>query len=237
MRSRDRISGCPAAVYAACLLSVAVAIVFIFIRSPHPWGWEGLDHYHDLGLLLGRGEPFPTTDVPWGYAYFLSPFYGLFGDRPWIPLLAQALLNGCLPWLVYTFARSEFDERVAILAAILTGIFSFNTVYASTQSSDSVCTVLFMAAIVAFVRRKGPHRWLWLTLSGLLAGIASQFRPNLLFVPLLLAAIHLLTPPRSPGRIRQAATLVIMSGLVLLPWTIRNFRLTGEIIPTSTHGG
>ena len=237
MRSRARISGGPAAVYVACLFSVAIAIVFIFFRAPHPWGWEGLDHYHDLGLLLARGEAFPTTDVPWGYAYFLAPFYRLFGDRPWIPLLAQALLNGLVPWLVYTFGRSEFDERVAVVAALLTGVLSFNTVYASTQSSDSVCTVVFMAAIVAFVRRRRPGGWRWLALSGLLVGVAAQFRPNLLFVPLLLAGVHLLAPPRAPGRVRQAVALLAMSGLVLMPWIVRNFRLTGDIIPTSTHGG
>ena len=237
MRSRTRISGGQAAVYAACVLSLAVAIAFIFVRAPHPWGWEGLDHYHDLGLLLARGEAFPTTDVPWGYAYFLAPFYRLFGDRPWIPLLAQALLNGLLPWLVYTFASTEFDERVAIVAAVLTGVFSFNTVYASTQSSDSVCTVLFMAAVVTFVlgRRAGGLRWL--AVSGLLAGVAAQFRPNLLFVPLLLAGVHLLAPPRIAGRVGQAVVFLAMSGLVLMPWIVRNFRLTGEIIPTSTHGG
>src|SRR3954468_3356319 len=124
MRWRDRIFRGPAAVYAACLLSLAIATVFIFVRAPHPWGWEGLDHYYDLGLLLARGEPFPTTDVPWGYAYFLAPFYRWFGDRPWVPLLAQALLNGFVPWLVYAFARTEFDERVALVAAALTGVFS-----------------------------------------------------------------------------------------------------------------
>jgi hypothetical protein len=107
MRVRARTTGGPAAVYAAGLCSVAIALVFIFIKAPHPWGWEGLDHYHDLGLLLARGESFPTTDVPWGYAYFLAPFYRLFGDRPWIPLVAQALLNGlCRGWSTPTPARS-----------------------------------------------------------------------------------------------------------------------------------
>jgi hypothetical protein len=237
MRSRARTPGGPAAVFAACLFSLSMAIGFIFVRAPHPWGWEGLDHYHDLGLLLARGEAFPTTDVPWGYAYFLAPFYWLFGDRPWIPLLAQALLNALLPWLVYRYARTQFGERVAVVAAVLTGVFSFNTVYASTQSSDSVCTVLFMAAIVAFVHRDRADGARWLLLSGLLVGIAAQFRPNLLLVPLLLAGVHVLAPPRLPGRVRQAAGFLAMTGLVLMPWIVRNFRLTGEIIPTSTHGG
>src|ERR1700730_3750205 len=117
MRSLDRALDGTAAVWVASAASVIMACVFIFVWAPHPWGWEGFDHYHDLGRLLARGEAFPTTDVPWGYAYFLAPFYRLFGDRPWVPLVAQALLNGILPWLVYTYARTEFDERVAVVAA------------------------------------------------------------------------------------------------------------------------
>lgn len=237
MRSTDRVLGGTLAVYGASLASVAIAVVFIFVRAPHPWGWEGIDHYHSLGLLLARGDAFPTTDVPWGYAYFLAAFYRLFGDRPWIPLLAQALLNGLVPWLVYVFARTELDHRVAVVAAVLTGVLSFNTVYASTQSSDSICTVLFLTAIVSFVRGRRTRDWRWLAASGMLVGVASQFRPNLLFVPFLLAGFLLLAPPRATGRLRQTVVLLSMSGLALTPWIARNYRLTGEIIPTSTHGG
>ena len=76
-------------VRAACLLSLAIGLLFVFVRAPHPWGWNGFDHYHELALALASGQPFPTMEVPWGYAYFLSAFYRLFGDRPWIPLLVQ----------------------------------------------------------------------------------------------------------------------------------------------------
>src|SRR6185436_6928768 len=135
------------AVFLASAASLVLGCVFIFIRAPHPWGWEGFDHYHDLGRLLARGEPFPTTDVPWGYGYFLASFYRTFGDRPWIPLLAQALLNSLVPIMLYRLVALEFDRRVAVVAAVLTGLLSFNTLYASTQSSDSVCTVILIAAL------------------------------------------------------------------------------------------
>src|SRR5476651_2086776 len=116
-------------VLAASSFTVVLGLVFIFVRAPHPWGWEGIDHYHDLALGLTRGEPFPTTDVPWGYAYFLAFFYRLFGPRLWIPLTAQALLNGAVPWLVFRLARVDFGERVATTAAVMTGVLSFNTIY------------------------------------------------------------------------------------------------------------
>src|SRR6185503_16853119 len=87
----------PAPVYAACAACFAIALVFIFVRAPHPWGWEGFDHYHELAQELVQGRPFPTMEVPWGYAYFLAAVYGLFGDHPWIPLVLQAALNAAVP--------------------------------------------------------------------------------------------------------------------------------------------
>src|SRR5215468_4289339 len=124
------------AVRAACLLSLSIGLLFLFVRAPHPWGWNGFDHYHELALALASGQPFPTLDVPWGYAYFLAAFYRLFGDHPVVPLLVQVALNACVPWLTFSCARAWFDRRVATGAAVVTGVCSFNTVYASTQSSD-----------------------------------------------------------------------------------------------------
>src|SRR5262249_57831230 len=39
------------------------------------------------------------------------------------------------------------------------------------------------------------------------------------------------------SRIAAAAALLAAATAVLAPWTIWNYRLTGEFIPTSTHGG
>jgi hypothetical protein len=219
----------------ACAASLMIGLFFIFVWAPHPWGWEGFDGYYDIGRSLARGEPFPTMDRPWGYAYYLAPFYRLFGDRPWIPLVAQAVLNALVPLFVYQFARTEFDQRVAAAAALLSGLLSFNTVYASTQASDAVCNVIFIAAVALFAvaRRRGD--WRRHAGAGVLLGIATQFRPNLILVPFVLAGF-LIVERRTVTRAAQACVLVIASTAMLMPWVVRNYRMTGDIIPTSTRG-
>src|SRR3954469_15047219 len=103
----------PWAVYAACAISLALGLFFIFVWAPHPWGREGFDHYHDIALEIAHGRPFPTMEVPWGYAYFLAAFYRVFGDHTWIPLLAQVTLNALLPLLVFVFARTWLDRSTS----------------------------------------------------------------------------------------------------------------------------
>jgi hypothetical protein len=175
-------------------------------------------------------------EVPWGYAYFLSFFYRVFGDRPWIPLLAQVSLNATTPLLLFSLARRWTDTRTAMLAALLLGALSFNTVYASTQSSDAICTVLFLTAILVFVRALDNERRAWFALAGLITGVMSQFRPNLILIPGVLAAFALWRV-RSRRRLIDAFVLLLCAGLTLTPWIVRNYRLTKSIVPTSVHGG
>src|SRR6266536_2395216 len=106
-----------AIVQTACGISLALGLFFLFVWAPHPWGWEGFDHYHELALTLAAGQPFPTMEVPWGYAYFLAAFYRTFGDHPWIPLLVQVTLNAAMPLLVFTLARTWWPPSTAALAA------------------------------------------------------------------------------------------------------------------------
>ena len=235
-RRLDRALDSQWTVYAACAISLALGLFFIFVWAPHPWGWEGFDHYHDIAIELARGRPFPTMEVPWAYAYFLAAFYRAFGVQPWVPLVAQAVLNALSPLLVFVLARAWCNRPTAVLAAVLTGIFSFNTIYASTESSDAVCTVIFLTTIVVFMRAIGRRELAWFAVTGVLAGIAPQFRPNLILVPLLLAGYALWTE-RTRRRLVQAVLLLACAGAVITPWVVRNYRLTGMLLPTSVHGG
>lgn len=224
------------AVPAACTAALVLGLLFTFVRAPHPWGHEGFDHYHDLALTVAGGRPFPTMEVPWAYAYFLAAFYRVFGDHPALPLSAQVLLNATVPALVFACAVRWFDRQVAAVAALLTGVLSFNTIYASTQSSDAVCTTVVVAAVLLYQRALERNRVVAFAVPGVLLGLAPQFRPNLILLAPLLAAFLVV---RHLGRrtIAAAAALIGAAALVLTPWVVRNYRLTASILPTSVHGG
>jgi hypothetical protein len=221
----------------AAAATLGIGLFFIFVWAPHPWGWNGIDQYHSLALALARGEGFQTTDVPWGYAYFLAGFYRLFGDHPWIPLVAQAVLNMLVPIFTYQLVRDLIDRRTASIAALLVGVFSFNTVYVSTQSTDSVCTVLFLAGVLGASRAAAGRGRRSAALAGLALGAAAQFRPNLILFPAVWVAWTLWRSPRVRRVWIDAAIILALSTAVDVPWIVHNYRLTGQFIPTSTHGG
>jgi len=241
----------PRSITYASLTTLAIGLVFVFVWAPHPWSWRGIDQYDDLARALARGEPFGTTDVPWGYAYFVALFYALFPGTPWAAVTAQVIINALTPILLYRLARPAVGQRVAALAAWITAIFSFNTIYASTQTSDSICTVLFLASLVCFVRAHQASSTWGFAAAGVLSGLTPQFRPNMILLPVLVIAGYAFWPdtpervgngasgsgPPRRRRLIQCAVFLLAVIAMLAPWTVRNYRYTGTFQPTSTHSG
>lgn len=217
--------------------TLTLGFFFIFVWAPHPWSWQGIDSYHELAKALARGESFPTTDVPWGYAYYAAFFYRVFGERIWVPLVVQATVNAAVPWLLYHLVAPLAGRRVAAMSALMAGVFSFNTIYASTQSSDALCTVGFLLGLLSLARGMREQTVLPFVLAGVCFGLAPQFRPNLVLLPGLIAAVLTVLPPRGLKRLAHLAVFGAIVAALQMPWVIRNYQLTGQLLPTSTHGG
>ena len=228
-------------VYIASLVSLALGLFFIFVRSPLPWGWQGIDGYDTFALALADGKPFPTIHVSWGYAYFLAFFYRLFGNRPEIPLSVQALFNAAVPLMLYHLVRLEMDERTAVLTALLAGLLSFNTVYVSTQTSDPMCTVIVVAAMLSFALGVHRRRTVYFVVAGGLIGLSYQFRPNLVLFPVFLAAMYVFQLRRQRALAAGRGQVMLFLATFLLaaaPWVVRNYFWTeGLFVPATTHGG
>jgi hypothetical protein len=93
-----------------------------------------------------------------------------------------------------------------------------------------------MTAVVVYVIARRRDATIAFAIAGALLGIAPQFRPNLILVPALLAA-YAAIERRTRRRLVQAAVLGICSAAALAPWVVRNYALTGLVLPTSVHGG
>jgi len=232
----------PRTTYLAAAISLALGLFFTFVWAPHPWTWEGIDQYHDLARALARGEGFRTTDVPWGYAYYVAFFYSVFGVKPLLPILGQLIANAAMPFLLFALVKPLAGQRTAALAALIVGVFSFNTVYASTQISDAICSVLFLCATVCFERGHASQRLWYFAAAGILAGLTPQFRPNLVLLPAVVGGLYLiwmwrLGRPRARAAVTQIGVFLALSTSALVPWVVRNYRVTETFLPSSSHGG
>ena len=198
-------------------------------------GRQGLQR-HPIAHALAQGRPYHTLDRIWGYPYFLAAFYRLFGERFWIPLLVQVLANATIPWMIYAEFRHRIGFRLAAVAALLVGVCSFNTVYASTQSSDALCTVLVVAGVVLFARSDRTASRLALIASGKgcsQAAMLFRLRTSPLLPAFLIVTGLVVGPRRSLAAI---ALFTLAVAIVYAPWIVWTWRVSGRLIPATTHG-
>ena len=90
---------------------------------------------------------------------------------------------------------------------------------------------MFLASLVALREGLATGRLAMFAASGLLAGLASQFRPNLLPFPAFAAVVAWALDRQGRKLARPLMLYVVMAAAVSVPWIARNYRLTGDFIP------
>jgi len=124
-------------------------------RSFHPrapsWGIEGFDHYHQLALTSQRasvshdGRPVGLCVLPGGVLSLFAIIRRFRSPRRRCSRAgAAARLQLATHWV---------DRRTAISPALLTGLLSSQHGLRVDAVVRPVCTVIFLAAVLAFVPR------------------------------------------------------------------------------------
>ena len=228
-------------VYAASAISLLLGLCFVFVLPPHPWGWRGIDQYHELARALARGESFGTTDVPWGYAYYIAAFYALFGEVLWAPLVGQVLLNSLgAAAAVSPGAASGGPPHSGVERAPRGRLLLQHRLRVDAVVGLSVHSGFPGDAIVLREgRRVRPPPLVCRERTARGPRLAVQAQPDSVSVRAGRRATcswHLFARAALSRALAHAAIYLALVVAALAPWTIRNYRLTGEFLPTSTHG-
>jgi 4-amino-4-deoxy-L-arabinose transferase-like glycosyltransferase len=206
--------------------------------------------YYDLlarNLAAGNGYRFyedtalTTLRAP-GYPLLLAAIFSVFGET----FAAVKLLNViavCAGAFILLKISSRFfpASRWQQLAPSLLLLLHPGVVLAESRGTfEASFMLLCITSLYLVIRGLEKDDRLNLFLGGLALGAACLFRSTPLLFPPLLAA-YLVWSRRFDGRWKQAlghvAVLVLGLSIILSPWVIRNYRLTGEFIPTMTIVG
>ena len=207
------------------------------------------DGYWVLGQTIAAGEPYeyrsPEARVfrmP-GYPALLAPIF-LIGGQNSSPIwgrILSALLGGLTAAIVIWWGTLLFDWRAGIVAGWITALYPGAVAMGSFVLSEAPFMPLMaahLALATAAFRASTPVRSVTLSsMAGLAAVGAIYMRPSwLLFLPFAMLFGML----RNPKRWRVAQQFAIASAVVcicLLPWWMRNYRVTGHFVPTTLQVG
>jgi 4-amino-4-deoxy-L-arabinose transferase-like glycosyltransferase len=187
-------------------------------------------------LRSGAGLGADYTHVP-GYPAFLAIIGAVVGNGI-LPLrLAQAAMAalGCL--LCFDLARRMGGNRAGLAAA---GLYAFDPLLVMSAAllyPEAAAGLVLSASLLAAWEAVARDRLSAVVVAGLLLGVIALFRPvGLILAPVMLAWVGLV-PKRPWGRRVAHATLFGLAwAAALLPWTYRNYRIHGRLVPVATAG-
>ena len=200
--------------------------------------------YHLLAKALAQGKGLTydghelTSFRPPLLPAYLAAAYRVFGPSPVAGRVAVAALCATLPLLLFWTALVYLgDLRCARLSAILALVYWPFVRYSGQLMSDLPFVCLLLAFLIPFglmlrdLTRVGPA-----VAAGAALGLAVLCRPTVLLLPIWLLPLLLAVRERKL-LLRNVAALSLTAGLVVAPWSLRNYAVHGELVLVSTQGG
>jgi len=251
MHSSARARGVSSAALGLAVFLIGVAagaaMAFIFFSS-QSFVRDRFDPYFfgEMGKSLARGEGF----APFGtllkrrspmYPFFIGAVYYLFGEQPRVVQVLQCVMLGGTCWLVFDMGRRIFNTRTGLIAAIVCAFHPLMLRYVADLHLETLLTFLFTLTVwstVRFYERPTQGRGAALGFAGAAAALTKAV---VVLYPVLFVvawvAFRRLRPAqaRVPGPSWQAiAAIPLAMAVLILPWTIRNYRATGHFVLISS---
>lgn len=209
----------------------------------------------ERGVYSHESEPpfLPSVIRLPGYPLFLAGIYGVFGQGDNTTVrIAQAVIDtatcALVALLAFYWEPDPARKRSAALGGLaLAGICPFTTIYVATILTETLTTFLAVAsclvATLAFKEKHDTKAVFWWVTTGLITGLAVLFRPDSgLFAAAIgvTLVISIIFAPREQTRRPDGkyetilrfsrasflgAVFTLAFCLVLVPWTVRNWRV------------
>jgi 4-amino-4-deoxy-L-arabinose transferase-like glycosyltransferase len=207
------------------------------------------DGFAPYGSVLNRRGPL--------YPAAIALVYLITGEHAIVWQVLQAILHGLTCVLVFGVARRMYNERTAIIAGVLCALHPTLLRYVPDFHVETTLTFLSTLGLWCSVRFLEKPNAKTGALFGVVAALGALAKPVLLLTPIAFAAWWLVcdrgrsglhrerssrqrsasASPWIPARWLAAAAIFAAMGLVILPWTYRNYRTSGHAVLITTGAG
>jgi 4-amino-4-deoxy-L-arabinose transferase-like glycosyltransferase len=228
-------------------LAVAAGLVFTFLVFPRIQEKLSLvidpDRFGELGVSFYQGEGFQYSNpsshaIDKGpmYPYFIATVYTIIHSVDIRAVqIAQSILHGLTGVFVFLIGKKFFNHAIALRSQLFCAIHPMLVWFIPRFWIETLFVFLIslmMWAVVSLFERQTVYRSI---AAAVIIGIAILTKSVLLFLPAVLFVVMMINGGKAS--LKYASILVIVSYLCVVPWTIRNYRFSQEVIPVQTTLG
>ncbi len=207
---------------------------------PHDWEYGAIARNIVSGNGYTRtteldGSLEPTSSHAPLYPYFLALFYR-YGQTNLVFLvieLIQAFISAVTILIFYRMALVLFNKPVAVLTSFGMALYP-PSIYYSAKLTPTTFFIFLLSLALLLVLRKGKNISYSTMAGGIVLGL------SLLCDPLTFALFPALIIWYFIQRKISVSTLLlvmIISLILLIPWTVRNYSIHARIVPVTTQFG
>ena len=168
---------------AILILTFIVRLIFVAILKPDGFYFSDTRHYDTAALHLlagdGFGEKYNRSPV---YPVYMALTYAVFGHSFVAMRFVETLLGVFLVWLIYHIARKAFNEKIAMISALLAALFPHFIILAGLLYPTNLFTVLLASSVYFMIKSEETDARRYLILSAISSGLATLTIPSMLFV-------------------------------------------------------
>jgi 4-amino-4-deoxy-L-arabinose transferase-like glycosyltransferase len=242
--------------WAIAFLAVVIKAMLLFglfpyfrAQFPRAYSAESFGDGYEIiawNLVQGNGyRMFPDTSLTMlrtpGFVLLLSLIFAVFGKSLVAVQIVNLVFSSITAFLTQILSRKAgLSSTAATIAAL---IFFFHPGILVAESSgrlECMLTLCLAASVLLAVIAMERQKWPSFAMAGVMYGITMLVKSS---VAPVLPVLFLYRIWRTSDRMvrRKLFAGMAISGLatvlVMTPWVVRNYRLSGEFIPTMTVSG
>ncbi|HEX5098000.1 MAG TPA: hypothetical protein VFV94_00800 [Polyangiaceae bacterium] len=187
--------------------------------------------YQEIAARIARGLGYTwawpdgsvtfAANYPVGYPALLGVFYAVTGPRVGVAMLLNAVLGAVASGAAVVLGSRHGEGRSGVPAGLVVAFEPALVLYTPALMTEAFAGELVVIAAALATGERG-RRALWRIAAGLVMGVATLVRPELL---LLAPVVGALAEWRAPEARRAVLAAALVTGTALAacaPWTLRN---------------
>ncbi len=241
-----------------CISTIGIAflvrMLFIFVISPSLNRPQSLsvdaESYHQIAKNLVERHLFASTidppydpNIPGTFRPPLTPlylalWYALFGVKLFWGRIGLAIISAFSCGLTYLVGEHLYGKRVGIAAGVISCCYPFFLLLVHVPLTEGLSIFLTLLVMTFLLSETEKHIYWHAAGLGAAFGLLMLNKASNITMASCVVLWVIMRYWRTP--VKGAALLMIIglvAACVILPWTYRNYRVTGAFLLVNSNGG